>query len=183
VWTHLETYFLQNGLPRWNQILMQLRLVSSRVIMGIQWMVGCWFTMSKKEPQLMEHRPLKYAQGRGVHETYLKWRFDLLDLFYFNKPNMFKTYWVYIDWRWLETNLSTNKITNEWYGFLIIHRGTTQGKLAWSPHLDKGTKLPAQNKNSHLGHDTSDLIIYRISPNGSAQNWEGGGWEVGESSR
>jgi hypothetical protein len=26
------------------------------------------------------------ARGRGVHETYLKSRFDLLDLFYFNKP-------------------------------------------------------------------------------------------------
>jgi hypothetical protein len=34
-----ETYFLQNWLPRWNQILIQLRFIHNWVIMGIQWMV------------------------------------------------------------------------------------------------------------------------------------------------
>ncbi len=34
-----ETYLLQNWLPRWNQILTQLRFIHNWVIMGIQWMV------------------------------------------------------------------------------------------------------------------------------------------------
>jgi hypothetical protein len=34
-----ETYFLQNWLPRWNQILTQLRFIDNWVIMDIQCMV------------------------------------------------------------------------------------------------------------------------------------------------
>jgi len=34
--------FLQNSLPRWNQILTQLRFIHNRVIMGIQWTVRLW---------------------------------------------------------------------------------------------------------------------------------------------
>jgi len=37
-----ETYLLQNWLPRWNQILTQLRFVHNWVVMGIQWMVRWW---------------------------------------------------------------------------------------------------------------------------------------------
>jgi hypothetical protein len=37
-----ETYFQQNWLPRWNQILTQLRFIHNWVIMGIQWMVRWW---------------------------------------------------------------------------------------------------------------------------------------------
>ncbi len=37
-----ETYFLQNWLPRWNQILTQVRFNQNWVIMGIQWMVHWW---------------------------------------------------------------------------------------------------------------------------------------------
>jgi hypothetical protein len=37
-----ETYFLQNWLPRWNQILTQLRFIHIWVITGIQWMVHWW---------------------------------------------------------------------------------------------------------------------------------------------
>jgi hypothetical protein len=43
--THLpiyETYLLQNCLPRWNQILTQLRFIHNWVIMDIQWMVRWW---------------------------------------------------------------------------------------------------------------------------------------------
>ncbi len=39
-----ETYFLQNWLPRWNQILTQLRFIHNWVITGIQWMV-CWWVL------------------------------------------------------------------------------------------------------------------------------------------
>jgi hypothetical protein len=34
-----EAYFLQNWLPRWNQILTQLRFIHNWVIRGIQWMM------------------------------------------------------------------------------------------------------------------------------------------------
>jgi len=37
-----ETYFLQNWLPRWNQILTQLRFIHNWVITDIQWMVRWW---------------------------------------------------------------------------------------------------------------------------------------------
>ncbi len=37
-----ETLFLQDSLPRWNQILTQLRFIDNWVIMGIQWMVSLW---------------------------------------------------------------------------------------------------------------------------------------------
>ncbi len=37
-----ETYFLQQLLPRWNQILTQLRFIHSWVVMGVQWMVHWW---------------------------------------------------------------------------------------------------------------------------------------------
>jgi hypothetical protein len=42
--THLPIYetYLQNWLPRWNQILTQLRFIHNWVIMGIQWMLRCW---------------------------------------------------------------------------------------------------------------------------------------------
>jgi hypothetical protein len=36
------TYFLQNSLPRWNQILTQLRFIHNQVITGIEWMVLWW---------------------------------------------------------------------------------------------------------------------------------------------
>ncbi len=37
-----KTYFLHNWLPRWNQILTQLRFLHNWVITGIQWMVRWW---------------------------------------------------------------------------------------------------------------------------------------------
>jgi len=37
-----ETYFLQDWLPRWNQILTQLRFIHNWVITDIQWMVRWW---------------------------------------------------------------------------------------------------------------------------------------------
>jgi len=43
-----ETYFLQNWLPRWNQILTQLSFIHNLIITGIQWMV-CWFTVEPQE--------------------------------------------------------------------------------------------------------------------------------------
>jgi hypothetical protein len=36
------TYLLHNWLPRWNQILTQLRFIHNWVMMGIQWMVQWW---------------------------------------------------------------------------------------------------------------------------------------------
>jgi hypothetical protein len=44
-----ETYFLQYWLPRWNQILTQLRFIHNWVMTGIQWMVhwrGRWFNVA-----------------------------------------------------------------------------------------------------------------------------------------
>jgi hypothetical protein len=48
--TIYETYILQNWLPRWNQILTQLRFIQDWVIMDIQSMMrgGCWFTAATK---------------------------------------------------------------------------------------------------------------------------------------
>jgi hypothetical protein len=37
-----ETYFLQKGLPRWNQILTQVRFIHNWVKTGIQRMAGAW---------------------------------------------------------------------------------------------------------------------------------------------
>ncbi len=37
-----ETYFLQNWISGWNQILTQLRFIHNWVITGIQWMVHWW---------------------------------------------------------------------------------------------------------------------------------------------
>jgi len=37
-----DTYFLQNWLPRWNQILTQLRFIHNWVKRRIQWMVQWW---------------------------------------------------------------------------------------------------------------------------------------------
>jgi hypothetical protein len=37
-----KTYFLQNLLPRWNQILTLLRFIANGVITDIQWMVHWW---------------------------------------------------------------------------------------------------------------------------------------------
>jgi hypothetical protein len=37
-----ETYFLQNWLPRWDQIVTQLRFIRNWVITDIQWMVRWW---------------------------------------------------------------------------------------------------------------------------------------------
>ncbi len=45
-----ETYFLQNWLPRWNQILTQLRFIHNWVITDIQWMV-CWWVLVHCGPQ------------------------------------------------------------------------------------------------------------------------------------
>jgi hypothetical protein len=42
-----ETYFLQNWLPRWNQILTQLKFIHNWVITGIQWMVKKNVTLQK----------------------------------------------------------------------------------------------------------------------------------------
>jgi hypothetical protein len=41
--TH-ETYFLQNWLPSWNQILTQLRFIHNWIITDIQWTV-CWWVL------------------------------------------------------------------------------------------------------------------------------------------
>jgi hypothetical protein len=37
-----ETHFLQNWLPRWNQILTQSRFIQDWVITSIQWMMRWW---------------------------------------------------------------------------------------------------------------------------------------------
>jgi hypothetical protein len=37
-----KTYFLQNWLPGWNEILTQLRFIHNSVITSIQWMVHQW---------------------------------------------------------------------------------------------------------------------------------------------
>jgi hypothetical protein len=39
-----ETYFLQNWLLRWNQILPQLRFIHNWVIVDMEWMV-CWWVL------------------------------------------------------------------------------------------------------------------------------------------
>jgi hypothetical protein len=39
------TYFLQNGLPRRNQTLTQLKFIYNSVIMGIQWNMVLWWVL------------------------------------------------------------------------------------------------------------------------------------------
>jgi hypothetical protein len=40
--TYIPIYFQQNWLPRWNQILNQLRFIHEWMITDIQWMVHWW---------------------------------------------------------------------------------------------------------------------------------------------
>jgi hypothetical protein len=47
-----ETYFVQNWLPRWNQILTQLRFIHNWVITGIQWLV-CWWVLVHCGPKTL----------------------------------------------------------------------------------------------------------------------------------
>ncbi len=43
---------LQNGLAKWNQILIQLRFIRNRVIMDIQWMVCSWVLVHSGRKEL-----------------------------------------------------------------------------------------------------------------------------------
>jgi hypothetical protein len=58
-----ETYLLQNWLPRWNQILTQLKFIHNWVITGIQWMV-CWFTVDRILPPQI---PIIEIQDSKMH--------------------------------------------------------------------------------------------------------------------
>jgi hypothetical protein len=111
---------------------------------------GCRFTVSKKEPQLMEHRPWKYGFGRGPGGSPGGEGCTRLT------SSESLTFWIFFN----STNLNKSRPMESLHWLKMTQ---PQGKLAWSTHLGKGTKLPAQNKNSHLGHDTSDLILYRVS--------------------
>jgi hypothetical protein len=45
----MRPIFLQNWLPRWNQILTQLRFIHKWVITGIQWMVRSWWVVVHRD--------------------------------------------------------------------------------------------------------------------------------------
>jgi hypothetical protein len=122
-----ETYFLQNWLPRWNQILTQLSFIHNLIITGIQWMV-CWFTVEPQEQLSITFVLSSYAHTHLTtlltdcramwvsYEPFKDGTWTLIILFYeiicFDKfPTKFPTYELF---RTILT-LLTHFLSNETY--------------------------------------------------------------------
>jgi len=66
-----ETYFLQNWLPRWNQILTQLSFIHNWVLTGIQWMVHWWVLVHCGPFKVLVYPPSSLIKQGAYHTVAL----------------------------------------------------------------------------------------------------------------
>jgi hypothetical protein len=104
-----EAYFLQNWLPRWNQILTWLRFIDNWLMTGIQWMV-CWWVLVHCGPDWALIGHIQYVglqpTGGAFPKCWARLHYNLPRLLFFGNAESVRCY--------LNLNLQLTHLDSQW---------------------------------------------------------------------